>query len=254
MNRNNSMSFKDQFSAHADTYAAARPNYPDELFEFLSEQCVGHDLAWDCATGNGQAAVSLAPFFKRVIASDASAAQIQQARSISNVEYQLRLAETAFLEPASCDLVVTAQALHWFDIDAFFRNAENCLKTKGVLAVWCYGLHWINDAVDKVVYRLYEEILSDFWPPERRLVESLYADIQLPFEKKFEQKFPMSQQWTLQQLCGYITSWSALQRYMEKHGDNPLQLIYGDLVAAWGTDLDKKLTVNWPLKVKLAQK
>ncbi len=248
------MSFKDHFSGHAASYADARPSYPDELFSFLRAQCAAHDLVWDCATGNGQAAVSLAAIFKHVVATDASGEQIQQARQLPNIEYRQVAAETVFLEPESCNLVTVAQALHWFDTDAFFANVAHCLKPGGVIAAWCYGPHQINDDVDKLVHRLYEDVLGDYWPPERRLVERQYRDIQFPFDTCFEQQFQMSRQWNLQQLCNYITSWSALQRYMAAQGDNPLHLIYDELVAAWGGDSGVAIELSWPLIVKLAKK
>ena len=76
------MSFedKDHFSGHADRYEAFRPTYPDALFLYLSSLCTRRDLGWDCATGNGQAAVALAPYFSAIIATDASQKQIDHAR------------------------------------------------------------------------------------------------------------------------------------------------------------------------------
>lgn len=247
------MTFKDHFSGHAQVYADARPSYPQELFDFLSAQCAGHDLVWDCATGNGQAAVSLAKSFKRVIATDGSAEQVEQAQPAANIEYRQMTAEQPLSERKECDLITVAQALHWFDTDVFFKNAKASLKNDGVLAAWCYAVHQINEPIDAVVEKLYEEILGDFWPPERRLVENHYRDIHFPFASCYEQDFVMTRQWNLQQLCDYFTSWSALQRYRKKHGDDPLELVIKDLRRAWDGDPEKKHSVTWPLKVKLGK-
>ncbi len=247
------MTFKDHFSGHAQVYADARPSYPDELFEFLHSQCEQHDLVWDCATGNGQAAVSLAKFFKRVIATDGSAEQVERAQPAENIVYRQMTAEQPLLEKNSCDLITVAQALHWFDTDRFFDNAKTCLKPGGVLAAWCYGVHQINDPVDAVVEKLYEEILGEYWPPERRLVENHYRDISFPFATSFEQDFVMTCDWNLQQLCSYVTSWSALQRFRKKHGSDPLALVIEDLREAWGMDPETVHVVTWPLTVKLAR-
>lgn len=247
------MSFKDHFSGHAQTYADARPNYPDQLFDFLHGQCDQHDLAWDCATGNGQAAVSLAKTFKRVIATDGSAQQVAQGRVVNNIEYRQLTAEQPLSERGACDLITVAQALHWFDTDAFFENAKASLKPQGVLAVWCYGIHHVNETVDAVVEKLYEAILGEYWPPERRLVENHYRDIHFPFATCSEQEFVMTKQWTLSQLCGYITSWSALQRYKNQKGSDPLLLIIDELQKAWGDDSSRAKTVTWPLVVRLAR-
>ncbi len=61
------MKFKDHFSGHAANYAKFRPNYPRQLFEYLVSIAPGRGRAWDCATGNGQAAVGLSAFFECVI-------------------------------------------------------------------------------------------------------------------------------------------------------------------------------------------
>lgn len=247
------MTFKDHFSGHAQAYADARPGYPKQLFEFLISECEQHDLVWDCATGNGQAAVSLAETFKRVIATDGSAEQVEQAQPAKNIEYRQMTAEQPLLEENSCDLITVAQALHWFDTDLFFKNAKACLKPAGVLAAWCYAVQQIDDPIDAVVEKLYEGILGDYWPPERRLVENHYRDIYFPFATCIERNFVMTREWNLQQLCDYFTSWSALQRYRKDRGSDPLQLVIEELRVAWGSDPEIVRVVTWPLTLKLAR-
>ena len=86
--------FKDHFSGHAADYANFRPNYPPELFDYLASISPGRELAWDCATGNGQAAVGLAAHFDEIIATDASAQQIENARPHLRISY--RVAENLY--------------------------------------------------------------------------------------------------------------------------------------------------------------
>ena len=62
--RRKTMSFKDRFSGHAAEYALYRPHYPKELFQYLASLAPNRDAAWDCATGNGQAAEMLAEYFR----------------------------------------------------------------------------------------------------------------------------------------------------------------------------------------------
>src|SRR4051812_7637390 len=100
--------FKDHFSGHADRYGAFRPTYPSALFEYLGSISKGHGLAWDCATGNGQAAVALAPFFDSVIATDASRKQLDQATPHAKVRYLAAPAEESTLPDGSVDLVTVA--------------------------------------------------------------------------------------------------------------------------------------------------
>ena len=114
-----SSSAKDLFSAQSKEYASSRPTYPRALFEFIVGLVDEKNLAWDCATGNGQAALVLTDYFKQVIASDISARQLENARQESNIKYQIFRAEDTPLKDNSVDLITIAQALHWFDLDRF---------------------------------------------------------------------------------------------------------------------------------------
>lgn len=243
------MTFKDYFSEHSKAYAQARPGYPEELFDYIAAKCSSHELAWDCATGNGQAAVSLARIFKRVIATDGSADQIAQAQLAPNIEYRQMTAGSTLPEAKACDLVTVAQALHWFDTRVFFQSVREALKPGGVFATWCYGVQQIEGAVDAVVLKLYEDILGPYWPEERRLVENRYRDIEFPFDTTVEEGMVLSRDWSLQQFASYVTSWSALQRYKRANESDPLELVWDELLEAWGGDVDSTRRVEWPLTV-----
>ncbi len=241
-------SFKDHFSIQAEDYSVYRPEYPAELYSWLATLCQEHALAWDCATGNGQAAVALTNQFSYVIGTDASESQIYRAMIYPRVEYEVALAHQSPLKDHSVDLITVAQALHWFDFAAFFKEVERVAKPNGVLAVWCYELHQISPAVDAVIKRYYDEIIGPFWPAERRHIEQAYEDIEFPFTDIKAPKCVMNKQWTLKHLIGYLGTWSATQQYLEKHGEDPRTMILEELQQAWGED-DTKL-VTWPVTVK----
>jgi SAM-dependent methyltransferase len=245
------MSFKDKdhFSGHADRYVAFRPNYPDALFAYLASLCPVRDLAWDCATGNGQAAVALAPYFRGVLATDASQKQIDQARLHEKVRYLVAPAEGVPLENASVDLATVAQALHWLDLPGFYAEVRRVVRPGGILAVWCYQLHTITPKIDAVVTRLYADILGSYWPPERRLVEEGYKTLPFPFDELTPPGFQMTHSWDLEHLLGYLDSWSSTQRYRTQHGEDPRALIKADLEAAWG-DPNRARIVTWPLHLR----
>lgn len=246
------MEFKDHFSGHAANYADARPRYPPELFAFLATQCPERQLACDCGTGNGQAALALAAHFKRVVATDASQAQLDQAPRHPRVEFLYQAAETIALPAGSVDLVTVAQALHWFVIERFFESAEAVLKTEGILAIWSYGMATVSPSVDVIVHYLYEDILGQFWPSERRLVETGYSSINFPFSPLPTPALSMECKWSLQQLLDYLLSWSATRRYMEVKGSNPLDLVRAELGPAWG-DAPQRV-VRWPLNFRVSRK
>jgi len=246
------VTFKDHFSKQAADYAKFRPRYPQKLFEYLGSVAPNRGLAWDCGTGNGQAAVGLATVFDRVIATDASEKQIANARSHERVEYRVTRAEKSDLESASIDLIMVAQALHWFDLDRFYDEVRQVVKPDDVLAASAYNLLRVQPAIDEVVNRYYYEVVGPFWPPERELVEN-FADLPFPFHEIDPPKFEMTAQWNLDHLIGYLRTWSSTQRFMAANGADPLEQIIDELRRAWGNPQEVR-TVLWPLILRLGVK
>jgi SAM-dependent methyltransferase len=243
------LKFKDHFSKQASEYAKFRPTYPPELFEYLGEITPSRRLAWDCGTGNGQAAVALATVFDRVIATDASQDQIRNAQRNEKVEYRVAPAEESGIASETVDLIVVAQALHWFNLDRFYAEAGRVLRPGGVLAAWVYNLLHIDPVIDEVVNRYYYEVVGSYWPPERELVEK-FAELPFPFHEVNPPKFQIAVQWNLERLIGYLGTWSATQRFIAAKGSDPLEQIGEDLYNAWG-DSQQTREVIWPLIVRV---
>ena len=243
---------KDHFSGHAACYQQFRPNYPAPLFEYLASLCAAHDLAWDCATGNGQAAVPLARYFESVIATDFSARQIEQAERDAKVRYLVAAADQAPIEADTADLVTVAQALHWFDLTNFYPEVRRVAKPGGFLAVWSYEMHRITSEIDAIVRRLYSDIVGPYWPPERKIVEEGYRTLPFPFEELAPPAFEMVHSWNLEHALGYFGSWSSTQRYRKDTGQDPLLLIIDELKAAWG-DPERVRDVVWPLNLRVGR-
>jgi SAM-dependent methyltransferase len=243
------MTFKDHFSEQATDYAKHRPNYPQELFAYVTSLAISREYAWDCATGNGQAAVGLAEFFEQVIATDASAKQILSAEQNARVQYRVAPAETSGLSSGSMDLITVAQALHWFDLDAFYMEAKRVLKPQGVLAVWCYNLLEIAPEVDAIVNRFYHETVAPYGPPELKIIEDRYQTILFPFDELPSPVLAMEAHWSLAQLVGYLRTWSATQAFIAANGADPIESIISDLSAAWRNPNWQRL-VSWPLTIR----
>lgn len=247
-------SFVDRFGAVAADYADFRPSYPPALFDWLASIAPAHSLAWDCATGSGQAAVALAAHFDRVIATDASAGQIACATPHPRVAYRVASADASGLHGASLDLITVAQALHWFDIDGFFAECDRVLAAGGVLAVWSYGPPEVDDdAVDAIVQHYFRDVVGPYWPPVRALVESGYAAIALPFPELAVPSFEMTALWSMDQLVGYLGTWSATSAYRQARGQDPRDRIAGPLAQAWA-DRGAARKVRWPLTVRVGRK
>ena len=240
--------FKDLFSRQAAGYARFRPTYPAALFDWLASVTPGNRVAVDVGAGNGQAAQALAAHFERVFALEPSAAQLANAPSLERVVFQHGAAEATGLPDASADLLVAAQAFHWFDPPAFFAEVKRVVRPGGALAIWCYAIAAITPAVDAIVHELYQPILGPYWEPERSLVETGYATVAVPFPALEVPPFEMRLDWTFEQLLGYLATWSSLQRYLRETGRDPLQPLLGRLEAAWAGAATRP--VIWPLFVR----
>jgi SAM-dependent methyltransferase len=241
--------FKDHFSGHATAYADARPRYPDALFSWLASLTAERELVWDCGTGNGQAALGLAAHFRQVIATDPSRQQIESAFPHARIQYRVAAAESPGLEPHSVNLVTAAQAAHWFDRPKFYAQAGKALKPDGAIVVWCYGLCFIEAAIDARLQDFYTGETGCFWPPERRLIDEGYRSIEFPFTPISVPEIQMQLRWTLAQLLAYLRTWSAVQRFMKNTGRDPVHELAPALETLWG-DEDCARTVTWPLHIR----
>lgn len=240
----------DHFSAQAAHYARFRPHYPAELFAWLATYAPGRQLAWDVGTGSGQAARALADHFVQVVATDPSATQLAHARPHPAVHYRVGAAEHCGLEPASTDLITIAQALHWFDLDAFYREVRRVARPGALIAAWSYGAVRVDDdSINSRLQRFYAEEVGPYWPPERRHVENGYRDLPFPFTPLSAPDFQMQVRWPLAALVGYMRSWSSTQAFIDTLGFDPTPALAETLADTWG-DPNQPRVITWPLSIR----
>jgi ubiquinone/menaquinone biosynthesis C-methylase UbiE len=245
--------FSDHFSSVAEAYAAARPTYPEALFDHLAAIAPSRAHAWDCAAGNGQATLALASRFARVTATDASAAQIAHAPRRPGVTYHVGLAQESGLPDASVDLVTVAQALHWIDLPRFYEEVGRVLVADGLLAVWCYGLQRLDDgALDERLTHFYGSVVGPYWAPERALVETGYRTVPFPFEELQAPPFEMAHEWLLAELLAYLRTWSATGAFVNARGFDPVVQLAAELGPAWGP-AGRRRRVRWPLSLRIGR-
>ncbi len=247
------MKFKDHFSTGSPDYAAFRPTYSPALFAWLAGLCKRRELAWDCATGNGQAALELTHHFRQVIATDASAQQIAAAKPCPGVEYRVAAAEASGLEPISVDLITVAQAVHWFALERFYAEAERVLRPGGVIAVWGYGRLILPERLDQILAHFCADTIGPYWPPERALVDEGYRSLAFPFDEVPAPGFAIEVSWNLPRLMAYLSTWSAVKRYIAANGTNPLAELKTELASLWCTGPDAALPLAWPLFLRVGR-
>lgn len=244
--------FKDHFSAASDQYAAYRPNYSAALFNWLANQCVEHNTAWDCATGNGQAALGLAAHFLQVIATDASSEQVRHATPHPRIDYRVAPAEASGLDAHSVNLVTVAQAAHWFDLSCFYTEVARVLKPGGLIALWGYGRMVLPEDMDAPFLHFYDKTVGPYWPAERALIDDAYRSLDFPFNEMPAPAFEIEVEWTLTQLVAYLSTWSAVKRYQAECENNPLPALMAELQTHWGNpDTARKL--QWPLFMRVGR-
>ena len=129
------MPFRDFFSSQSKEYAKHRPGYPEAMFDYLASLAPSREFAWDCGTGNGQAALALVERFQHVIATDASAVQIENAFPHERIEYRIEPSEKTSIPANSVDLITVGTAVHWFDFDPFYAEVRRVGKPDAILAV-----------------------------------------------------------------------------------------------------------------------
>jgi SAM-dependent methyltransferase len=247
------VTFKDHFSQRAALYATCRPHYPESLFRYLASVSAAHDLAIDCGTGNGQAAVGLAEYFIRVVGIDPSSAQIDKATQRPNIEYRIAAAEQTGAEVHSADLVTAAQALHWLDAPAFFAEATRLLKPDGAIAVWGYGDPVLDTQRLHDLLHTFNRIkLEAYWFTERRVLLDGYRTIDFPFVELRPPTFELRATWTLAELLGYLRTWSSAARYLERHGVDPVSELEPSLTSEWGDPPTPRL-IRWPLHLRVGK-
>lgn len=242
---------KDNFSAQASGYANFRPHYPAEMIHYIIGLVSNKETALDVATGNGQVAVGLASYFDKVYATDISEKQLQHATAVPNIYYSVASAEKLDFDDASFDLITVGQAIHWFDFEVFYKEVNRVLNRNGVFAVLGYGLFSAGEEADKVLHYLYKDVLGAYWDAERKYVDENYRTIPFPFKEIEVESFENRFKWDLEQLLGYLNTWSAVQHYIKSNGINPVDLVKSDLEQLWNGGVKE---IVFPLLLRIGVK
>lgn len=241
---------KDRFSTRAAAYRSYRPSYPAALAAYLADLVQPPALVWDCGAGNGQLTQVLAPFFSRVWATDISEPQLDLAPAIPNVAYRQCPAEQSPFPPGTIDLVVAAQAAHWFDLPAFYAEVRRVAKPGAVVALIGYGLLHSFPAADALIQQFYTGVVGPYWDCERKHLDQGYRTVPFPFAPIPAPSFFQEVHWNYEQLHGYLSTWSAVARFQQAQGFDPLPAIEPQLAMVWG-ELTHR--VCWELFLRLGR-
>lgn len=241
---------KDNFSRQAGLYAKYRPTYPQELFDFIFKHIPEKKSVWDCATGNGQAATELARSFEKVYATDISAKQIDKAQLAPNIFYSVQPGERTNFPDNTFDLITISQALHWMKFDAFYTEVKRVAKPGSWIAAWMYALLKISPGIDDLIAHHHNETLGGYWDYERKYVDANYTTVPFPFEEIACPLFEIKYEWTLEELEGYLNTWSALQKFMEVNKFNPVDELIVKIGQIRSTP---KMKISFPVYLRMGK-
>ena len=241
---------KDNFSTRSYEYSKYRPEYPLAVYDFIKDHLNGYENAWDCGTGNGQVANELAEFISKVEATDISENQLKNAFNKKNISYSLQSAEKTGFKSTQFDLIISAQAVHWFDFEKFYAEVNRCIKNNGIIVLLGYGLFHSNLETNEVINDLYNNIIGPYWDPERGYLDENYRTIPFPFEEISTPGYEKKYLWSIEHLLGYLRTWSAVKHYENKNNADPVSIIESRLRKAFG----KSNEVVFPIIFRMGRK
>lgn len=244
---------QNHFANVANQYATFRPTYDPELLCALVKLTGHHTfpapiVALDIAAGSGQATLHLAEYAQTVIASDLAHSQIASMPPHAHIHRYVARAEASALPDHSVDLITVAQAMHWFDIDAFHREVNRILKPNGIVAVWTYALLSATPAITNIIHRLYQHT-TPWWPADRAHVDNHYANLAFPYQHVDFTPPPMIMHYTRDQLLGYLRTWSGVQRFTKDQGHDPVTQFVDEFTNAWSGDPTTTMPFQFDLTV-----
>lgn len=232
----------DNFSSQADLYARYRPRYPAEMYDFIFQHLPQKKTAWDCATGSGQVAGYLSEYFTNVYATDISKEQMSHAPKKDSIEYKIAPAEESGLPPDSFNLITVGQAVHWFDVEGFYREVNRTARPGALLALISYDIIQVDERLNTPIKNFYDYAFGKYFGKNRQHIDARYQSLPFPFEEIAAPDFEKTYQWKLKDFGGYLNSWSAVQRIKEKEGFNPVDDFLDEIAPLWPPDEAKEVT------------
>ncbi|KFQ26438.1 Putative methyltransferase, partial [Mesitornis unicolor] len=184
------------------------------------------ELVVDVGCGTGQGTRFLAKHFKKVVGTDISEAQIQEAKDapfLPNVSYLVCPAEELPLEDASVDVLASFTAAHWFDIEKFMKEANRVLKPGGCVVICTYTMDMslrygnCSEKLTKIFRESWDLLLKYSHNKVKHVMEDykmIFEALPFPDKKRITDiydKIPM----TVSGVVGYLESVSPYQVFMK---------------------------------------
>ena len=133
------------------------------------------------------------------------------------------------------DLVTVAQALHWFDVEAFYAEARRVARPGALIAVWTYPRPRFADAqLDRRSSWSFTKMSSGrTGRPSGATSRPNYTHAAVSVRRTGRPGIRAGAGVESRPGDGYVSSWSATARYRKALGADPVPLLQASLGAVW---------------------
>ena len=124
------------------------------------------------------------------------------------------------IEDSSVDLLTVCQAIHWFDLDQFYKEVDRVLKRKGVLALIGYHLTDVNNQPEINALRdeIYNMLVEKYFNPKIRILNEAYETLPVPYKNSVRIEKDLIFESTLNNFINEIPTWSGFQEFQKVEG------------------------------------
>lgn len=230
-------------------YARFRPQYPPQLLSYLAGLPIKRQIAVDLGCGSGQLTVGLARHFDTVLGFDPSASQLVHAQAQDDVHYACAQAEQLPLAAGCANLLVAAQAAHWFDLPRFYGEVRRVAASGAGLALVSYGVPQLPVELSACFRHFYMDQIRSYWPMQRQLIDDGYRALPFPFAERQAPALQIRHWWRASDFVGYVSTWSAVRRLSETGQVAMFSRFAQEITRLWG-DAEKLRPVVWPINMR----
>ena len=223
------------FEQVAGLYERARPEYPSEAVDWLTERLdlrAGRTVL-DLGAGTGKLTRALVPTGARVIAVEPGERMLAELRrTLPDVDALIGAAEAIPLPDASVDAITMGQAFHWFRHDEAIPELHRVLRPDGGVA-----LIWNTRDHDRPLQREIREVMAPLVPVRREAHDTSRLEASGLFGDVEERRFPWHQRLDADDVVARIRSVSFVAAASREQQDD-VERQLREIVARFGGHVD----------------
>jgi hypothetical protein len=145
-----------------------------------------------------------------------------------------------------------ARLKNWFNFKAFEEEVRRVSKPGGVIGIWGYNLMTTtDDHINAAINNFYANVVGPYWDDERKYLEQNYETVPFGFPLLSYQTFSIETRWSLEDLTGYLNSWSAVQHFITANEYNPVNGFEEEISTILKND--EYMNISFPVFLKIGR-